>query len=820
MLHLYRFFCRYYHDLRVIPDQEEREALMTTHPRNLGRYELQQILGRGGMAEVWKAYDTQLRRAVAIKILHTDLQNDPQFLSRFEREAQAIASLHHPNIVQIYDFHVSRQPELVQEGLTCYMVMTYVEGQTLARSIRNTSRVGKISPVDDIVHLFTKVGSAVDYAHQQGMIHRDLKPANILLDQRSLNAGAPSAMGEPVLSDFGVAKMLGTGSQTQSGMWIGTPSYISPEQIRGMAGNEASDIYSLGIILYEICTGVLPFQGDNTQTLLMNQLNAEPIAPALINPAIPPLLSAVILRCLSKNPEMRFPSAAALATALTQALPMSVQSDLNLTHFVVKPDSSDAGQQGYSFLSSDFSLLPILHSSSPSHPQVSPSVQSLSSPRNQQAIPATPGIEMAEHALVSHVTKNTPMLVSSPSTPAALVSPQPASKKDPDRWKMVVLIVLVIMLLGGGVSAFFLIARRNPAPSPVVAGQVAGHAFFVSSGQVKEQSNQGINDEIEIDLQHVPPSVVDKSYYAWLEADKGMNMVAPVLLGPLLVKNGEVHMLYAGDQAHTNLLAIMSRLLITEESAHVSPTIPSLDSSTWRYTAELPQAAPTSTPEAGMAGMSQLSVLAHLRHLLADAPELNTVGLHGGLDIWLFRNTQKILEWAGSARDEKDTALLHRHLVRILDYLDGIPLVRKDAPGEPVLVNQQIGQIALLDLSQHQVPSVLYTIDFHLNAMLQSSGSTSEQRKLAIQIDTAIKNITAWLENVHQDAVQLVRMSPSQLTQPAALSLLDDMTTQALNAFVGRIDPSSGQIQEGVLQAHFNIQHLATFDIGGNGLSV
>ena len=787
---------------------------MTTHPRNLGKYELQQILGRGGMAEVWKAYDTQLRRAVAIKILHADLQNDPQFLARFEREAQAIASLHHPHIVQIYDFHVSRQPESAQDGLTCYMVMTYVEGQTLARFIRNTSRAGKIPPVEDIIHLFTAVGNAVDYAHQQGMIHRDLKPANILLDRRSLKTDSRHTMGEPVLSDFGVAKMLGTASQTQSGMWIGTPSYISPEQIRGQAGNEASDLYSLGVILYEICTGVLPFQGENTHTLLLQQLNADPIAPALINPALPPLLSAVILRCLSKDPTTRFPSAAVLTEALTEALTMSRASDLNLTHFAVKPASSDLAQQGSSGLApDDAALLPTERSSSPSRPVMAPSAQPSSSQEGRRAMPVTPGAQMVEDASGVHANKNTPVLVSSPSVPAKLVSSAVASKKGFDRWKIVGVIVLVIVLLGAGLSAFFLLPRRSPAPSPPVTGQIVGHAFFVSSGQVNEHSNQGINDEIEVDLQRVPTPGVDKSYYAWLEADKGMNMVAPVLLGSLPIKNGEVHVLYAGDQAHTNLLASMSRLLITEENAHSSPTIPSPDVSAWRYAAELPQATPTNTPGTGMSGMSELSVLAHLRHLLADAPELNAVGLHGGLDIWLFRNTQKILEWAGSARDEKDTALLHRHLVRILDYLDGIPLVRKDAPGEPVLVNQQIGQIALLDLSQHQMPSFLYTIDFHLNAMIQSPGFTSEQRKLAIQIDTAIKNITVWLGNVHQDAVQLVRMSPGQLTQPSALSLLDEMTTQALNAFVGRIDPSSGQIQEGVLQAHFNIQHLATFDI-------
>src|SRR5213592_1716751 len=146
---------------------------MSIRPRRLGKYQLQQQLGHGGMAEVWKALDTQLQRYVAIKLLHANLKEDPHFIARFEREAQLIASLHHPNIVQIYDFHISRPPE--SEQTTCYMVMDYVEGQTLARYIRSTSRAGRIPPVGDILHLFTAVGKAIDYAHQKGMVHRDIK---------------------------------------------------------------------------------------------------------------------------------------------------------------------------------------------------------------------------------------------------------------------------------------------------------------------------------------------------------------------------------------------------------------------------------------------------------------------------------------------------------------------------------------------------------------------------------------------------------------------------------------------------------------------
>src|SRR5438067_5998092 len=215
---------------------------MSTNPRRLGKYELQERLGRGGMGEVWKASDTQLQRHVAIKLLHAELQNDTSFTARFQREAQVIASLHHPNIVQLYDFQVSQPSEA--ENAICYMVMDYVEGQTLAQYIRSTSRVGRYPSAAEIVQLFAPISLAIDYAHQKGMIHRDIKPSNILLDKRNT---ARNPMGEPVLTDFGVAKLLGVSSSTLSSSQSGTPLYSSPEQARGYPGNERSDLYSLGV---------------------------------------------------------------------------------------------------------------------------------------------------------------------------------------------------------------------------------------------------------------------------------------------------------------------------------------------------------------------------------------------------------------------------------------------------------------------------------------------------------------------------------------------------------------------------------------------
>jgi serine/threonine protein kinase/ABC-type branched-subunit amino acid transport system substrate-binding protein len=302
---------------------------MSTGPKRIGKYELQERLGRGGMGEVWKALDTQLQRHVAIKLIRAELQSDPHFIMRFQREAQVVASLHHPNIIKIFDFQTSQSPEMDN---TIYMVMDYVEGQTLREYIRSTARIGKFPSAADIVHLFVPISMAIDYAHNKGMIHRDIKPANILLDKRLSNAklrpGSDNSIGEPILTDFGIAKLAGSATNTLLSWWLGTPPYSSPEQARGLPGNNYSDLYALGIILYEMCTGVLPFNGDNPAAILMQHIHATPTPPALINPNIPPALTMVILRSIAKDPADRFPNATSMAMALCEALDMPISENL------------------------------------------------------------------------------------------------------------------------------------------------------------------------------------------------------------------------------------------------------------------------------------------------------------------------------------------------------------------------------------------------------------------------------------------------------------------------------------------------------------
>ena len=197
--------------------------------------------------------------------------------------------------------------------------MDYIEGGTLADYIRNTTRKGLFPPAADIVYLFTTIGLALDYAHQRGMIHRDIKPENILLDK---SMPTTRSLGVPILSDFGIARVQGTGASTVTKAWIGTPNYMSPEQGDSRPLDGRSDLYSLGIILYEILTGITPFRGDSPIAVLVKHMFDTPTPPQLINPRISPALSSVVLQSIAKDPAARFPSAGSLAMALTGAFNM------------------------------------------------------------------------------------------------------------------------------------------------------------------------------------------------------------------------------------------------------------------------------------------------------------------------------------------------------------------------------------------------------------------------------------------------------------------------------------------------------------------
>jgi len=767
---------------------------MSTSPQVLDKYELLERLGRGDIVETWKAFDTQQKRHVAIKILHVNLQADPDFPTRFIRQAQRLTALRHPNIVHMHDFRLSQSSQSETPETVAYMVMDYIEGQTLADYIESTSHQGKFPTATEIVRLLIPIGLAIDYAHQQGVMHGDLKPGNILLDKSNTSV---NPMGQPILSDFGMAQILRAPYGPQSG----TTFYTSPEEAQGYPGNERSDLYSLGVILYELFTGVPPFQGDNPADTLKQHMYATPTSPALINPTLLPGLTAIILRSLSKDASARFPNASAMVVALARAINMPVPEQVTMA-----ANTMDAMNM-QTFLSPLPSsrtpgMTPSL-ASSPGLPTISPiaGVSPVSPTLNPGAI-QTPGQALPWGA---QPVADLPTMLSSPQ-------PAPAPARQRRRGLYIALaVILIVVLLYAGLAAFY---TRSQHGGTTTQKPVVGHAYFVSSGLLSLNSSQGITDELQIHLQGIPDPQPGNSYYAWLLTDKSASYV-PTLLGKLQVDRGIVDFAFAGTPQHLDLLATDSRFLITEEDANQTPTNPSLDPHAWRYYAEF-SAVPNPSDTT-----NHFSLLNHLRHLLAQDPKLQAAGLTGGLDIWLFRNTEKILEWSGSARDVwqnqnlQGAAFIHRQVVRILDYLDGLSYVQREVPpGTPILVDPVIVRVPLLESIPNQTPpGYVFHIGRHLEEITKSPNVTKDQIALAVEINQAMNNVQFWLQQVHKDALQLINLSDAQLLQQATRSILDDMATQANYAFTGQIDPSTGQVKPGAVQVHYNIQRLATFEI-------
>jgi hypothetical protein len=265
------------------------------------------------MAEVYKAYQPGLDRYVGIKVLHSHLVDDADFIGRFEREALAIGKLRHPSIVQALDFD--------REGDLYFMAMEYIDGPTLKDELKARRAANNPFTYEEISRIFTALCSAIDYAHSRGMVHRDIKPANVMINQD----------GQIVLTDFGIARIVGATQFTQTGALAGTPAYMSPEQGQGERGDERSDIYSLGVMLYEMVTGAVPYDADTPFAVIMQHINQPLPLPTKINPDIPETIERVILKAMGKNPDDRYQTAGEMARDLRDAVGLAPDDTLHST---------------------------------------------------------------------------------------------------------------------------------------------------------------------------------------------------------------------------------------------------------------------------------------------------------------------------------------------------------------------------------------------------------------------------------------------------------------------------------------------------------
>ncbi|MBR4383344.1 MAG: Stk1 family PASTA domain-containing Ser/Thr kinase, partial [Selenomonadaceae bacterium] len=269
-----------------------------------GRYELEEKIGSGGMAEVYKAHDRLLARPVAVKILHEAYRSDVEFIERFHREAKSAARLSHPNIVSIYDVGVA--------GNDHYIVMEYVQSSTLKKKIQDEGPLDLLTATS----IAKDIAQGLTHAHANNIVHCDIKPHNILMTDD----------GHAKITDFGIARAVTESTLTYGGSVIGSVHYFSPEQARGGAITPKSDVYSLGVVLYEMLTNKLPFTGDNPIQIAMKHVEEEPISPSRYRPQIPPMLEAIVCRAMSKSHEIR-PSSFELVQELA-----NVEAALSVTN--------------------------------------------------------------------------------------------------------------------------------------------------------------------------------------------------------------------------------------------------------------------------------------------------------------------------------------------------------------------------------------------------------------------------------------------------------------------------------------------------------
>lgn len=421
-------------------------------PRVLSdRYEIGELLGRGGMADVYKARDTRLSRAVAIKLLRADVARDSQLQARFRREAQAVAGLNHPFIVAVYDTGEHVTHDDVRDSVHLpYIVMEYVHGKTLRDLIRS-----KDISIEQAVNYTLGVLAALDYSHRAGIVHRDIKPANVMVTE-----DAHGVLGQVKVMDFGIARTIAdsAATMTQTQTVMGTAQYLSPEQARGESVDARSDLYSAACLLYEMLAGRPPFMGDSPFTVVYQHVREVPAPPSTFNPNISPALDAVLMRSLRKDREQRFQDAASFRRALRAA------------SAGVMPPTEPHTQ-----------VVPALEAATVPHTAMVQPGKSQPEPT-----PATPIDDdgPATRAIAKVLAGGS--LTTDDGVIEEVADLAPAVKRRRTAWMVTLFVLLAIVIGGGGFFGYNYINSRPPAIQTVAIPALAGVSEELAMSQLRD----------------------------------------------------------------------------------------------------------------------------------------------------------------------------------------------------------------------------------------------------------------------------------------------------------------------------------------------
>jgi len=787
------------------------------------------------VGDVWKSYDFSAKRDVVLKLIHSDLQQaDPTFLQRFTTEGQKLTALHHENIGPVHEVTVTHQ---LDTNTIAYIASDFIEGQSLTTYISRTSRKGAFPPLADIVYLFTCLGVAIDFAHQQGIVHGDIKPNNIILNIQNTQH---FASGEPMLTDVGLPRLLG------EEIGVCSPFYMSPEQAKGELPGNRSDIYSLGVILYELCTGLQPFRDSSSVAVLLHHINTLPTPPLLINPQIPPALSEVILRALAKNPASRFSMASLFATAIADAC--SIRPTISVSREalaeVERHYFSETGPYTSILGVSQPSIpvTPVIRSSTspqpipgkvvreaslpvsthPSQPIPSVQTQFVASPTHTSSkhrIPTpvsltstAPAVQSSSPSVLPHVTSPTPKTpisttssklavsplqqsapvassrVPVPTPPTSPTSPTPPTpaiptfpqKKQSLKREMTVYItvctlILLVVIVGGIVGSLLL---NQPTSA------IAGHAFF-------QDDAFGNADMLRIDMQSLGTLSTGQVYRAWLQTDDHRTLS----LGTLSPTSSGGILLYPGNAQHTNLLSTAQGIIVTQENSSAQITTP--------------QGKPV------YQASFDTQSLPYIRNILYQTPNFpETGGVAAGLVATLKGMDDKAGSIVDSIQGTHDLGMAKRQAIRIIELIDGTQYAMEsgDLPkGTPSNVDAKVGLI-----SSPTQPGYIDTLSAQLDKLQATVGNNATQLQHIQNVRNAISDLRTWIQEARSYDVQLVK--GQNLSSPTLLDAALHVQQLVAESYTGHtIPPNEGPLpiagSAGAYQAYVECEYLATLNI-------